>query len=998
MAKMPYYILFVLALCMLGVRPARALGPDTPFHAFELDHWSVEQGLPQISVSGMAEDRAGFLWISTQIAVARFDGERFVTFDRRNAGVDTSMLTSVWADPYGQVWFGGAHGLLRERAGQFTTLGGPAINAIVDGGDGMPLLATSQGLARVEKDKIVILAGYKGAAYSLLRAGKTLWIGGLGRVCQRDVDSDVAAITCVQQGVSEPERVPVTHMAMVQGTLWLGTHAGLLRLEGRRMVNSDLSPELDISSVESLLTDRAGNLWIGTVQALYRRTPHAGVERIGDDDIAHHPWVQALFEDSAGNLWMGTHIDGLYRAWNGWTRGISKPEGLADAVVWSVVRAPTGKLVIGTNSDVEVVDGKRAHVMIPGRDLPNPSAYELYYDHRGQLWVGTRAGVAVYAADRDVTPVALSVLSRWQINVIREVADDDVWIGTTGGLYRWHQGHLSRLDEGASAAASIIRAILPLAPDHVYLGTEDGVREWRDGRLSQPAWAKSLAGHFVSRLVMLQPDMLALATTDAGIGVMRDGRLRMTGQADGLPSDNAWTLDVLDGDLYVGSIAGVWRLPLAKLPLPGSPVHRVTPQLLAGEDRDTSLRNAKCCNGGAGARSLVDGKLIWYATTDGALSVDTRALGAEPSSPVAMIESVEHDGSHIPQKQFVLSPGKRDLAINYTAPYLRIGTLAFRYQLVGYDKEWQDAGPRRTAFYTHLPPGDYRFRVSAELAGAQGFGPEADLAVRVEPFWYERQLVHALVLLLLCFVVILLVGWFMRRQRRRQAWLETQVNQRTEQLTRALERLRVTNLALAEESQTDALTALHNRRYLLSHLPAVLLSHERIGVLQIDIDHFKHINDHYGHAVGDTVLREIGRLLAEARRDSDITVRWGGEEFLLVLRNVDAAGVQRIAERLRSDVAARHFRDGRGGRVPLTCSIGFSMHPLAAHADRATFDAAVELADLALYRAKQDGRNACVGLLVNQPLTGEILGAPLAPQLKKLLASGRLRWLRRGGV
>ncbi|MFA6228993.1 MAG: diguanylate cyclase [Rhodanobacter sp.] len=998
MARRFYGMLFVLVVCMLVVRPASALDPDTPFHAFVLDHWSVEQGLPQITVSGMAEDRAGFLWVITQIAVTRFDGERFVTFDRRNTGVDTSMLTSVWADPHGQVWFGGAHGLLRERDGSFTTLGGPAINAIIDAGDGTPLLATSQGLARVENDKIVTLAGYEGAAYSLLRDGKTLWIGGLGRICQRDVNSDAAAITCVQQDVPAQGRVPVAHLARAGGTLWLGTHAGLLRLDSKRIVDSGLSPELDISSIESLLTDRAGNLWVGTVQALYRRTPHAGLQRIDDEDISHHPWVQALFEDGAGNLWMGTHINGLYRIWDGWTRSISKSEGLADALVWSVARAPTGQLVIGTNSDVEMVEGERAHVIIPGGDLPNPSAYELYYDHRGQLWVGTRAGVAVYAGDRNVTPDALSVLSRWQINVIREVADDDVWIGTAGGLYRWHQGHLSRMDVGASGASSIIRAILPLTPDHLYLGTEDGVREWRDGKLTQPAWAKPLAGHFVSRLIMVEPDVLALATTDAGIGFMRDGRLRMTGQADGLPSDNAWTLDVLDGDLYVGSIAGVWRLPLATLPLPGTPVRRVTPQRLAGEDRDTSLRKAKCCNGGAGARSLVDGKVIWYATTDGALSVDTGALGAAPDSPPAVIESVEHDDHQVSQHVFVLAPGKRDLAINYTAPYLRIGTLAFRYQLVGYDKEWQDAGGRRTAFYTHLPPGDYQFRVAAELAGAEGFGPEADLVIRVEPFWYERALVRALATLLVCISVILLVVWFIRRQRRRHAWLETQVNQRTEQLTRAVERLRVANLALAEESQTDTLTALHNRRYLLSHLPAVLLSDERIGVLQIDIDHFKHINDRYGHAVGDTVLRELGRLLAEARRDSDITVRWGGEEFLLVLRNVDAAGVQRIAERLRCDVAARHFGDGRGGRIALTCSIGFSMHPLAAHADKATFDATVELADLALYRAKQDGRDTCVGLLVNQPLTGEILGEPLAPQLKNLLASGRLRWLRRGAV
>jgi diguanylate cyclase (GGDEF)-like protein len=141
-------------------------------------------------------------------------------------------------------------------------------------------------------------------------------------------------------------------------------------------------------------------------------------------------------------------------------------------------------------------------------------------------------------------------------------------------------------------------------------------------------------------------------------------------------------------------------------------------------------------------------------------------------------------------------------------------------------------------------------------------------------------------------------------------------------------------------------------------------------------------------------LRALGRLLTAARRDSDITVRWGGEEFLLLLQDVDAAGALAIAERLRGDIAAQDFMDGRGGTIKLTCSIGFSLHPVATHADSMTFDAALELADLALYRAKQDGRNTCVGLVATAPVPAEILCTPLAPQLDGLLASGRLRWVR----
>jgi diguanylate cyclase (GGDEF)-like protein len=993
----------VLSAIMSGLLPwffaaptALAADPQQPFHSYVLDHWSVEQGLPQITVLDMAEDQAGFLWINTQSEITRFDGTRFVNYDRATTGVDTSMLAAVWTDPQGGVWFGGAHGLLYQRDGHFTSLGGPAVNAIIDAGDGTPLLATADGLKRVQDGAIVALDGDAEPTFSLLRDGKALWVGRIGRVCRRDDSVQPVLQTCIQAERPRQSTI-VRQLAEQGGRVWLGTQTGLMQVEGDRVVPAGLGNDLDTTSIESLHTDRHGVLWIGTVDALYRRLPDDRVERVGDENITQRPWVQALFEDRAGNLWLGTHARGLYRVWNGWTRRVSAADGVTDPLVWSVVRAPNGQIVLGTNSDVEIFDGTTVRTLIRGSALPNPSAYDLYYDRRNRLWVGTRAGIAVFDQGRNVTPDAPSVLRSWRIDVIHEVAADDFWIGTSGGLYRWRQGILSRADPAASTAAATIRSILPLAPDHLYLGTEDGVRELRDGTLTEPTWASPLRGHFVSRLAILKPGLLGVATADAGIGVMANGRLRMLSQKDGLPSDNVWTFDVLGDYLYVSSMAGAWRLPLAQLPLPGSPARMLSPQRLAGEERATTTYSLHCCNGGANARSVVDGDFIWYSTTDGVLRLDARAMGALPEAPTASVVSFEHAGKSFFGQSFELDQGARDLTINYTAPYLSIGTLRFRYRLDGYDKDWQNADLRREAFYTHLPAGDYRFRAAATLPGSTGYGPEVNVLVRVIPHWYERDVVRAVAVLLLGLLVFLLIRWSMRRQRRRNAWLEEQVAQRTGELSRALERLRVTNLALAEESHTDTLTVLHNRRYLVAQLPAVLSGDRAVGVLQIDIDHFKQINDHYGHATGDSVLRELGADLAALRRDSDITVRWGGEEFLLLLQDTDPAGVMRIAERLRRDIAGRAFKNGRGGIIQLTCSIGFSMHPLADRADKATFDAAIELADLALYRAKHLGRNQCVGLLAAAPLSEEILQRPLAPQLGVLLASGRLHWMHPAG-
>ncbi len=990
MSRLLFAVALSVAAWLCPARLAWAMEPQLPFHALVLDHWSAEQGLPQITVLAMAEDREGFLWITTQTAIARFDGDGFATFDRATTGLDTSMLDAAWADPRGQVWFGGPQGLLRHDEGGFTRVGGGEVNAIIDAGDGTPLLATATGLARVHNDRVEPLPGYSGPAISLLRVGDTLWVGGIGRVCRLDATNLATAPACIPQ----PGRAAaITKLAHTDEGLWLGTQAGLRRLAGGRIVAAGVGHGLDTTRIESLLADRAGSLWIGTAPALFRRLLAGETERVADEAIADKPWVQALLEDSAGNLWLGTHTRGVYRVWNGWTRRVSTPDGLSDPLVWSVLAGADGNVLIGTNSGVDVFDGKRVRSLLPGSALTDPSAYELARDRRGRLWVGTRAGVSVFERGRNVTPPALARLDRWQINAVAEVAADDIWIASSRGLYRWHDDALTRLDPGAPAQAAIIRGIYPAGPGHIYVGTGDGVQEWREGRMTQPAWAAPLRGRFVTRITRLGPDLLGIATNDAGIGVMRGEQLRMTGRKDGLPSDNAWTLDVLGGDLYVGSNAGAWRLPLAQLPKPGEPQRQVKPQLIAGELRATSVHNSPCCNGGAGSRSLVLGDAIWFATTDGALRVDTRKLGT-PQPPAATIDAIEHAGRQYRGADFDLREGARDIAMHYTAPYLGMGAVSFRYQLVGYDTQWQDAGARRTVFYTHLPPGDFRFRVMATVAGSAGFGPPAEASIHVQPYWYERALVRAAAVGLAMLALYLLLGWRARRVRQHNLRLEAQVIQRTEQLAEAFERLRTTNLALAKASQTDQLTALHNRRYLLSCVPELLSGGDSVGVLQIDLDYFKRINDSYGHAVGDEVLRAVGRLLAAARRDSDITARWGGEEFLLLLRRVDAVEVLQIAERLRQDIATYAFADGRGGAIHLTCSIGFSLHPLTPRAGSEAFDAVLELADVALYQAKADGRNACVGLLAADDLPVSTLQAPFALQLQGLLASGRLAWLR----
>lgn len=173
--------------------------------------------------------------------------------------------------------------------------------------------------------------------------------------------------------------------------------------------------------------------------------------------------------------------------------------------------------------------------------------------------------------------------------------------------------------------------------------------------------------------------------------------------------------------------------------------------------------------------------------------------------------------------------------------------------------------------------------------------------------------------------------------------------------TRTVEEL---NRELEQLAVTDELTALYNYRYFRAALEQLLQKHRSasLALLMLDLDYFKEINDRYGHDQGNEVLAEFGRLLKASVREDDVVVRYGGEEFAVILPYTNAAQAVQVAERLRASAAAHIFQVSTGEVIPLTVSIGVSVFP----DDAKDKNELISHADLALYRAKQAGRNRVV--------------------------------------
>ena len=986
-------------LCLSGA--ALALSEDRRFSDFAIDNWTVADGLPQVAVQSLAQDGDGYLWVGTQSSIARFDGVRFEAFDRRRTGgIDTTMAESSYRSRDGDVWFASRTGALRLRRDRVTRVAaagtGVPVQAITEWPVGRMLFGTARGLYEQDGDTLVP-AGLEGMDIGAMVAdGPVLWIGARGRLLRREGEQT--------RSIPLPggDDLRITHLLADGPRLWIATPRGLWLQDGDRAPAPFAPvPELARQPIETLCTDSGGSLWISTAPRLYRLRSNGELDAIGDAQFVRNPWVNACFEDREGNLWLGSQTESLFRAWDGLVTRLTDADGLADPFVWALEDDGRGGVLVGTNSGLSHWRDGRIETLVPGDALPDAAVYELARIDAQRLWIGTRGGLRERSDGRLVIPRGAEVLEGTQVNVIAPAAEA-VWVGTTNGLYRSTPGDgLRPVGEGAFEGSALrIRALLPIDDQRVLVGTEDGLRYVDGAQVSVPDWARTLRGRMVSSLLRLPNGLLVAGTLDSGLTLVAGERAITLDE--GLPTLNAWTLRTHDDHLYVSSIEGLYRLPLSGLPDPTTTmtdaVHGAevgASWVLSMAGRNQSGQRARCCNGGARSRALLVGGQLWLPSISGVLRVDLDAIGSGGTEPLVHVEAATvGDRRHAADAgPLVLDGELRDLRFDFTALNFRSPrAMRFEYRLDGYDRDWVDASDRRSAFYTNLPPGDFRFRVRARDEFGKTVQAGNPLDLRVEPRWSERPELRVLAFMagLLLLVAGVVLG--QRRQRARMARLQTLVDERTAQWQRANERLEQANAVLAVESQTDALTGLPNRRAVFQQMPAMLARHpEGVVLALVDIDHFKRVNDDYGHAAGDTVLRDFGAFLRRATREGDLLARWGGEEFIIVFGGLREDAVAARMTRLLNDGHSLNFDLGTERPLTLTFSVGWTRHPLGATA-QSDWAHALELADAALYQAKASGRNTWVGLTAGPHMGDAALGGHPGKRIAELVGEGRLQW------
>jgi len=943
-------IAYLLAM-LCAAAAALALDPSRALTQARLSVWTSDAGLPQNTVDAIVQTRDGYLWLGTEEGLVRFDGVRFVAFDRQTSpALRSAFVSSLFEAPDGVLWIGTyGGGLARMRSGKIEAfrpdlLGNDRIRRMHASGGAIFVATAGGGLLRIDGEQVTRFTTKDGLPTDRIwtiedDGAGGIWVATHGGGVVRWRDGAVRDRITAAEGL--PNDFARALLRDTDGTLWIGTDGGgLAEWRGNAVVRVVTTRDgLPTNLVRAVGRDGSGSIWIGTDSGIARwRGTHA--EPLGIGDGLPSPIVRTVFEDREGSLWVGT-TGGLVRLADTRFLSFTRKEGLPVGAIRATLEDCAGNVWAGT-------DGGGLCRILPAPlqcIASQDTIYALAESRDGSLWVGTDGrGVMRLANGKFVDTIDdADGLPTNRIRALLETADG-LWVSTTAGLAHVRDGkaiHIPELDDRQ------LRPLLGL-PDGTLLVGTDGAGVWRvaNDRATQIVSAgKGLESDRVFSLAMdADGGGVWIGTSGGGLARLdlRSGAVRSLTRREGLHDDVVF--QVVDqgrgGDLWLTSNRGLYRVDRDEV-------------LAAMSGRKSDLRGTVYgtadgmpsaeCNAASPAAILAHDGRLWIATARGLAVIDPRVSHRNTVAPAVHVEEILIDGSPAPARPLRVPPGTQRLDVRFTATSLRAPErVTFRYLLDGYDSDWVDAGTSRVAHYTKLAPGNYTFRVTARNEDGVVSTAEARLGMAVDPRWFETWWARLLGIALVAAAI----------------WGAVRLRVAGE-LEEANRQLAVANARLRALSYVDGLTGVANRRRFDEALEeACAAVHERgkpLSLVLLDLDHFKRLNDSHGHHSGDEALRAVAALLAERTESrGGLAARFGGEEFAWLLPGVPLDAAMTEAEGLRIKVREAAIRHDGADSGIVTASLGVTG---TSGGNNVTPVSLVGAADTALYRAKSAGRD-----------------------------------------
>jgi diguanylate cyclase (GGDEF)-like protein len=921
---------------------------------YNFRNFGSAEGLNNLGVRQVYQDRVGFIWVSTENGIFRYDGERFEAFGPEQ-GIPSTSGAALGDAPDGSLLVGGDFGLYQLSGNRFEKF--PVAfktvswaQGIQSDGKGHTFIGTDSGLVELYSDpgqdgvavrRFPQAPGTSGpGAYGVLVDGDILWYGCGEELCRRERDRT----TVFGRDRGLPDRVWLAIQKDHDGNLWVrAKNAGVFVLHvGQTRFRRPDAP-IPGSEMGKVATDAEGRILVPSPDGLLIRDGK-GWQKI-DRSVGLRGVVYAAFEDRQHALWIGLAGRGLvewrgYQQWESYSPASGLPSdivyeilpradgslwvategglfrgtrrqfdmlwkkvaGLVDFPVHSLQLASDGDLWIGTETrGAARIDARTGGVQWFGQKqgLSGRAVYTLRFDRERRLWAATEEGLFVARVPYQ-TFSRITELPSTRIWAIAEGTDGTIWAGGVAGLFGLWAG---RWRNWTRADGLSNQEVLSLGAG------ADGIM-----------WIGYRHGGGIDRI---HPQLGGVAIEKA---VQRPGS---NGLVYFLKFDAS-------GRLWVGTERGVDTWDGSRWS------HYDSRDGLAWDD----------CNLNAFAEEA-DGT-VWIGTSGGLSRFKPRPHRASEAPPEVVFTKLVMGRTDVSgQRNPSFGIHSNSLIARYFTPNaLRENGVVFRYRLEGANSTWTETAQRELQF-AELAPGTYRLEIEARDSDGVWSGHRADFAFEILTPWYWTWWFVGTCGLIPVSAVLGILRLRMLGAQRREHELQRIVEEKTADLRRL-------NEDLSRLSSLDSLTGLANRRVFDQTLKTECARGKRTGsavsLVILDVDHFKALNDSEGHQRGDEYLRLVGSELTRlAKRQIDLAARYGGEEFAVILPATDAAGATRVAESIRLAIAGLQLPHPASPVAPfLTISVGVATATLESHSSPEELVAA---ADQALYGAKRNGRN-----------------------------------------
>ena len=737
-----------------------------------VETWQTEQGLPDNFVNAIAQTPDGYLWIGTFNGLARFNGVGFVVFDAANTPeLPTSRIVALHCDRKGRLWIISEYGDLTQWSeGRFKAFGAreglprPAGCMLSEDHEGGIWVATSYDDPNCFQLVDGIFKPARGSDSLFERFGRAPDAQGYGWGVRSN------HLFCVHPHID----VPIPNFRAFEGWRITAASDGSMWLIASRIQEfhppSDSEPAghfedfgplpIPTDQFTAYLSDRSGNLWVGTgVGELWRIGTNHTFRRFKFPDSATMELGRYIFEDAEGNLWIGNGGDGLIRIRPRALKTFDSHDGLASDVVRSVAQDGQGNTWLATVNRVDwfphgnpvCAEPQGVHMQLP---------WDIFGSRDGAIWVGTMGEGLLRISGQNET---------WfkqpdhptggpEMNVIFEDHKGGIHLGTPKGLFDVERDCLIQRPGPEGPHTMDIRSMAESSTGDLYLGlngeglllkTKEGWQRFttREGLAEDHVWA----------LYTDADGALWIGTHGRGLSRLKDGHFfNFSKTPDGqgpeleLPPIINSIIEDDSGHLWFGSNQGLFRVERQQLN--DIAEGRAVSAGVTHYNRANGMGSSQCTGDRQPtAWKARDGKL-WFATMKGVTVVDPQSLPFNSRPPPVGVESVliddavrpvvgsasPRDEGKFPKTEVTVPPGVHRLEIRYaglsfTAP----DRVRFRYRLDGFEKDWVNAGTRRAAYYTKIPPGSYHFQVLACNNDNVWNETGASIGILVEPLFWQ---------------------------------------------------------------------------------------------------------------------------------------------------------------------------------------------------------------------------------------------------------------------